>query len=74
MKSTRLRRTSFAITLLLGLIISSAAGCVMTTMPPKPAKPQLEVIHRPDGGVCFDRENAIKLGEYIIDLERGYHR
>jgi hypothetical protein len=23
-----------------------------------------------DGGICLDRENAAKLGKYIVDLER----
>ena len=36
----------------------------------RPTKPTLQIIPRNDGGICLDRENAAKLGAYIIELER----
>lgn len=36
----------------------------------KPTKPTLQIQKQIDGGICLDRDNAAKLGEYIIDLER----
>jgi hypothetical protein len=38
----------------------------------KPPKPTLTIIEREDGGICLDRENAVQLGRYIIELEMGY--
>ena len=52
--------------LLLGLSLT-LMGCV--TQPTKPTKPTLEVKAQPDGGFCLDRENASKLGAYILELE-----
>ena len=34
-----------------------------------PTKPTLNVIERDDGGICLDREDAAKLGHYILELE-----
>lgn len=37
----------------------------------KPTKPTLQIIKRDDGGLCLDRENASKLGAYILELENA---
>ncbi|CAB5212600.1 hypothetical protein UFOVP194_33 [uncultured Caudovirales phage] len=37
----------------------------------KPTKPILKIEQRADGGFCVDRENASKLGDYILELERS---
>jgi len=34
-----------------------------------PTKPMLDVTVTDDGGFCLDRENAAKLGAYILELE-----
>jgi hypothetical protein len=36
----------------------------------KPTKPTIQIQKQVDGGICLDRDNAAKLGEYIIELER----
>ena len=36
----------------------------------KPTKPTIQIQKQVDGGICLDRDNAAKLGEYIMDLER----
>ncbi len=48
------------------------AGCLQT-MPDKPTRPTL-VRSSDDSRLCYDMENAAKLGTYIIELERGYDR
>ena len=64
-------------TLMLGLMISLSQGCSLMgalnpppkyvpSLPPRPSLQQSEV-----GGnelVCYDRENAYKLGRYILEL------
>lgn len=37
----------------------------------KPSKPTLTIIKRDDGGICLDKENASKLGTYILELENA---
>jgi len=59
--------------LLSGLVITSLTGCIhgqVSTKPPVP-KPTLVVTSSPDGGICLDKENAIKLGGYILQLEES---
>jgi hypothetical protein len=38
----------------------------------KPSKPTLKVNKITEGGISLDRQDAIELGKYIIELERGY--
>jgi hypothetical protein len=37
----------------------------------KPTKPTLKIEPRSDGGFCVDKDNASKLGIYILELERA---
>lgn len=37
----------------------------------KPTKPKLTISKQPDGGMCLDKENATKLGTYILELENS---
>jgi hypothetical protein len=48
------------------------AACATRTLPTKPPKPKITIEARPDGGICLDRENTIRLGAYILKLEQGY--
>lgn len=41
----------------------------MNQAKPNPPKPTLLIKKLEDGGICLDKENATKLGKYIIDLE-----
>ena len=65
----------FTKTLLIGLMII-LTGCVATecpTMPAKPTKPKLESIQQTsEGGMILSKDDAQKLGIYILELERGY--
>ena len=62
--------------LTIGLVITSLTGCFqglhsqVSTKPPVP-KPVLVVMPNPEGGICLDKENAIKLGGYILQLEES---
>lgn len=59
--------------LLLGSL-TILAGCGLDPvieLPKQPTKPRLEVLELPDGGICLNRENAGRLGQYVIDLERA---
>ncbi|MAY72049.1 MAG: hypothetical protein CME82_11420 [Halomonas sp.] len=62
--------------LLIGLTII-LTGCVTTecpTMPAKPTKPTLESIQQTsEGGMILSKDDAQKLGIYILELERGYN-
>lgn len=62
--------TSLVTHLVIGLAITSMVAC--QTQIVKPTKPHLQVIPQNDGGICLNRDNAEKLGKYILDLERGY--
>lgn len=53
--------------LLIGLT-SILMGCQTHQTKPKPAKPTL-IIQPNKGGICLDKENAVKLGTYILELE-----
>lgn len=56
------------------LTVAVLPGCgssPMTSKAPLPVKPKIDVMVLPDGGMCLDRENAEKLGAYIINLERA---
>lgn len=37
----------------------------------RPTKPTLQ-IESYNGGICLDKDNASKLGIYILELENGY--
>ena len=66
-KLTRLR-----IPLLAGSLVI-LAGCGLNPvveLPKQPTKPRLDVLELPDGGICLNRDNAERLGRYVIDLER----
>lgn len=52
-----------------GLLVILTA--CQTTPPTKlPTKPTLTIQKQTDGGICLDKTNAAKLGEYILELER----
>lgn len=55
--------------LLIGLSIT-LMGC-LNPIKIKPTKPTLQIIKRDDGGLCLDREDASKLGAYILELENA---
>jgi hypothetical protein len=56
------------------LLTISLAGCGMMQQNRmiKPTKPTIAILPREGGGFCVDRENAIRLGDYILQLESGY--
>ena len=55
-------------TLPIGLLVILTA---CQQMPQKKlTKPTIQIQKQVDGGICLDRDNAAKLGEYIIELER----
>jgi len=60
---------ALALILLAGLS-STLTGCATKPMRQKPTVPDLKVVEQGDGGMCLDRENTEKLGNYIIELER----
>lgn len=62
------------IPVMLSLIILVGCAGSQKGMPIKPTKPTLEVISRPDGGICLDRRNTEKLMRYILELEYGYEQ
>lgn len=67
-----MRATTWRMILVAGLLATSA-GCnslPVAEKQPAPTKPTLTVEVRSDGGMCLDRENAEKLGVYILELER----
>jgi len=59
--------------ILLGLLlVISMVGCMTCPkMPAKPVKPQIDVYEYGDY-VCFDKDDAVQLFIYILDLEAGY--
>lgn len=65
----RTQKTILKTILLSGLTIT-LAGC-LATPPKKPVKPTLKTVTQ-SNLVCFTPEDAVKLGTYIIELERGY--
>ena len=60
-------------TLCLGLA-ATLAGCqtICQPMPMMPIKPILSPIETQDGSLLLSRDDAVKLGVYIIELEAGY--
>lgn len=54
--------------LLIGFTITLMA---CQTPRPKPTKPTL-IIQPNNGGICLDKENAVKLGTYILELENSH--
>lgn len=67
-----MRETSLKKILLTGLLLILVTGCHQTQI--KPTKPTLQVQSQTDGGICLDRQNTLKLGNYILELEKGYAR
>lgn len=53
--------------IILGLVVIST-GCLTTPTKPTPTKPTIKH-EKIDNLICFDRENYIKLGAYILELE-----
>lgn len=60
--------------ILLSFFLITLAGCVPTCpqIPSLPTKPALNVQKAIDGGIILSKDDAAKLGVYIIELERGY--
>lgn len=60
--------------ILLSFSLITLAGCVPTCpqMPNLPTSPVLDVQKAIDGGIILSKDDAVKLGVYIIELERGY--
>jgi len=62
----------YAKNLLIGIVII-LAGCVTCpTKPMMPIKPILSPTEQEDGSLLFSRDDAVKLGVYVIELESGY--
>lgn len=57
--------------LMIGFAIILAMGCNQKMV--KPTKPILVIIPEKSGGICLDKQNATELGNYIIELEKGYY-
>lgn len=58
--------------LLIGLMTISLVACTSSQqMKAAPVKPQLKA-KTVNTDVCFSRDDSIKLGFYILELERGY--
>lgn len=57
---------------LIVLFVLILTACTTTTGRIKPIRPHLEIIMFQDGGICLDRENTLKLFQYILELEKGY--
>lgn len=60
-------------TLSIGLAVT-LAGCqtICQPIPMMPVKPILNPIEAQDGSLLLSRDDAVKLGVYIIELEAGY--
>ena len=57
--------------LVAGLLATSMAGCNSNPpRPPKPTKPTINPIELPGGLMCFNHEDSIRLGNYIMQLEQ----
>lgn len=56
--------------------MAMATGCtaMKPTMPEAPAKPTLQTVKNDLGLVCFSRDDAGALAQYIIELEYGYQQ
>lgn len=62
--------TGLAIALAIGIVsISGCAQKVVTKA--KPVRPTLETVVERDNMVCFGKTDAVKLGLYILELERS---
>lgn len=58
-------------TLPIGLLVILTTACQqMPQTQIKPTKPTLQIQKQIDGGICLDKDNAARLGEYILELER----
>jgi len=59
--------------ILLAGIVTILMGCqTAPAMPLMPAKPAISPPKEIDGLICFTEDSAIRLGQYILDLESGY--
>lgn len=70
--SGRPTMTRYTTILLLGIAITSQAGCLTKPELIRPPKPALTIIARDDGGFCLNRADSIKLGLYLQALEAIY--
>lgn len=63
----------YAKILMIGIVIT-LTGCVTScpTKPMMPIKPVLSPTELEDGSLLFSRDDAVKLGVYVIELESGY--
>lgn len=62
----------YAKILMIGIAIT-LTGCVTCpTKPMMPIKPVLSPIEMDDGSLLFSRDDAVKLGVYVMGLEYGY--
>ena len=62
----------YAKNLLIGIVIT-LTGCVTCPQKPTmPIKPVLSPIEMDDGSLLFSRDDAVKLGAYVMGLEAGY--
>lgn len=69
-----MKLTKWKMTLLAGLLsISGCSQVSQVTHSAKPVKPTLTAVTEVDGNVCFAKPDAVKLGLYILALERGYN-
>ena len=50
------------------LVILTA--CQAQPIQKKPTKPKLQIQKQIDGGICLSKDDAVKFGEYILELER----
>lgn len=74
-----------ALNVILGVTVCVTAACstlggspnliACPAMPPMPAKPMLpSLTATEDGGIILDAVDAGRLGQYILNLERGYNQ
>lgn len=59
-------------TLLVISLIVTLGGCqtLASQRTKLPTKPTLQAVTKPNGDVCFTKQDASELGAYILELER----